>query len=94
LACCFTLGSTQVDLKAALSLDGDFGDTEAIKRANYKAFVSSRLDDYDEFERNLLTKGAIGSESFLKTLEESFRIQISRRGRGRPRNEVANILGK
>jgi putative transposase len=72
----------------------EFGDTEVLKHANYKAFILSRLEDYDEFEKQILSKRAFGSEQFLKALEGTFKISISRRGRGRPKKDIVQTLEK
>ncbi|MBI2167371.1 MAG: hypothetical protein HYU34_03875 [Candidatus Omnitrophica bacterium] len=64
-----------------------FGDTEEVRRTNYREFVLARLEDYESFERHTLTQRALGSEAFLQSLETNFKILISRRPRGRPQKE-------
>ena len=65
-----------------------FGDTEEIRRRNYREFVLGRLEDYEAFEKNYFSKLALGSREFLESLEARFNIFISRRRRGRPRKET------
>jgi len=67
-----------------------FGDTEALRQAHYKTFVLSRLEDYDNYTKNLMAKRAIGSEAFLSALEGQFKVMISKRGRGRPKKELVH----
>jgi putative transposase len=89
----YARGESQVSLTPN-PLYEDFGDTETVRRTNYQAFVSSRLEDYDQFEKSILTKRAFGSEPFLKALEGTFKISISRQGRGRPKKEMIETLRK
>jgi hypothetical protein len=42
----------------------------------------------------LMTKRAFGSDEFLRTLEEKFKISISRRARGRPKKEIIQTIEK
>ena len=64
-----------------------FGDTEEVRRKNYREFVLARLEDYELFERQAFAKHALGSEDFLRSLQVQFNVFISRRPRGRPRHE-------
>lgn len=64
-----------------------FGDTEDIRRANYREFVLGRLEDYELFEKQALGKRALGSENFLQCLKARFKVFISRRPPGRPKKD-------
>ena len=68
-----------------------FGDVNEVRRRNYEAFVLARLEDYEAFQKNLLSKRAIGSESFLTSLETTWNVTIARRSRGRPKTSKRSI---
>jgi putative transposase len=93
-SCSFYSQGEAQNLLSPNPLYGEFGDTAVLKQAHYKAFVSSRLEDYDEFEKQIRSKRAFGSEQFLKALENTFKISISRRGRGRPKRGIVQTLVK
>lgn len=69
----------------------EFGDMESVRRANDQAFVSSRLEDYGDFEKQVLSKRAFGSGQFLKALEETFKISICRHRKGRPKKILTTL---
>lgn len=90
----YARGESQFALSQNPLYDERFGDAETLKQTNYRTFVLSRLEDYDEFKRQFMTKRAVGSESFLRLLEAKFNVQVSLRGRGRPKKEVAQTVEK
>lgn len=86
-SCSFYARSTPSPVLTVNPLYESFGDTEAIRRRNYLEFVEARLEDYEHFEKEHMAKRALGSEYFLRSIEEKFNILISKRLRGRPRKE-------
>lgn len=66
-------------------LYGEFGRTMEEKRARYSEFVRKRIERWEEYQKHLESRKAIGEEAFLAGIEEKMRVNINRRRRGRPR---------
>jgi len=67
-----------------------FGYTPDERQRSYQNFVLARLGDYEVFEKSHLSKLALGSDSFLESVESRFHLSLSRQPRGRPQK----IMGK
>jgi len=66
----------------------DFGVNEEQRRRGYAAYVIGQIGALDDYEKKWLTKRAVGSESFLDKIEQTFTTVISRRFRGRPKKNL------